>query len=177
MKYQALIDLQLKGGIKGVRQNGHMVGSLPARDPARRLSCPLPPPAFQRFTPIMTSSTHPGSSVQHSGQMERQRRTPSAGECAISSILAFVRLPHHVLVLSTPYKDKAYMGRSTQPDRANSNKSRCRRDPLLQSFPLRPSSLRHISSQCAEKRAHLLQIHSLSPTTYPTGCWGNLTKN
>lgn len=73
VKYQARIDLQLKG-IKGVRPNGHMVSSLPARDPR---SAPVPSastPAFRRFTPIMLSSMSVDSPARYSGQLDRQRR-------------------------------------------------------------------------------------------------------
>lgn len=126
-----------------------MVGFPPARGTVRRLSCPHPP----RRNSILVHAHNiildarwlvcPGDS----GRVDRRRRIPSAGEYTIPSILAFARLPHHVLVLAAPYyKDKAYKERSTQPDRANSNTSRCGRDP-----PCATASLETVLSLTEEK--------------------------
>ena len=73
MKYQALIDSSRRG-IKGVRPTGHMVSSLPARDPA---PAPVPSastPAPCRFPPIASSWTDTDSPAWYS-----RKRTDNGG--------------------------------------------------------------------------------------------------
>ena len=101
MKYQARIDSS-QGGIKGVRPTGHMVSSLPARDPASASvpSASTPHPVdlpLERY-PHCTLTRPPCAAAKRTGRggSPLQRDVPRSAQ-------AFVCLPHHVLVLSAPH--------------------------------------------------------------------------